>query len=263
MTETKPQFITVGEGAHSREIAYRVVSPVAGNSMPQLVWLGGYRSDMMGTKAVELEARARELGAGCLRLDYSGHGESGGDFLNGCISVWLEDALAVIRRAGAQRLVLVGSSMGGWIALRALQELRKSGGEQTVEGLLLIAPAPDFTQELMEPEFTAREWESLTSKGYIEEPSEYSDEPNIYTRLLIEDGRNNRVLEGVMETGCPVHIVQGMQDPDVPYTLALKLLDHLPSDDVVLTLIRDGDHRLSRPQDIERLKRAAEGLLKS
>lgn len=263
MTTSLPQFVTVGAGKEARNIAYRLLDPAADNKMPQLVWLGGYRSDMQGTKAVELEAHAKALGAGCLRLDYSGHGESGGDFMDGCISRWLEDALAVINKVGARRLVLVGSSMGGWIALRALQELRKSDDGPNVTGMLLIAPAPDFTQELMEPELTDRERESMAEKGYFEEPSQYSEEPNIYTRLLMEDGKTNRVLEGIIDTGCPVHIVQGMNDPDVPYQHALKLLDHLPSDDVVLTMVRDGDHRLSRPQDIALLKRAAEGLLKA
>ncbi|MCO6187420.1 carboxylesterase [Rhizobium sp. L1K21] len=261
MTVETPQFIKVGAGTDAREIAYRIAEPAPGSKLPQLVWLGGYRSDMRGTKAVELEAHAKSLGAGCLRLDYSGHGESGGDFMDGCISRWLEDALAVIRQVGAERLVLVGSSMGGWIALRALQELLKAGGPQKVVGMLLIAPAPDFTQELMEPELTDKERDSMAARGYFEEPSQYSDEPNIYTRLLMEDGKQNLVLSGIIDTGCAVHIVQGMQDPDVPYTHALKLLDHLPADDVVLTMVRDGDHRLSRAQDIALLKRAAEGLL--
>lgn len=225
-----------------------------------LVWLGGYRSDMTGTKAIELDRFAAENGLGCLRLDYSGHGASGGDFNKGTISRWLEEALAVVRAKAPSRVILVGSSMGGWIALRMVEELRKAGGAPAVAGLVLIAPAPDFTQELIEPSLSDAEKASLAERGYFEEHSEYSPEPNIFTRALMEDGKQNRVLTGIITTGCPVHILQGMRDPDVPYQHALKLIEHLPADDVVLTLIRDGDHRLSRPQDIERMLAAVKAL---
>jgi pimeloyl-ACP methyl ester carboxylesterase len=225
-----------------------------------LVWLGGYRSDMTGTKAIELDRFAAENGLGCLRLDYSGHGASGGDFNKGTISRWLEEALAVVRAKAPSRVILVGSSMGGWIALRMVEELRKAGGAPSVAGLVLIAPAPDFTQELIEPSLSDAEKASLAERGYFEEHSEYSPEPNIFTRALMEDGKQNRVLTGIITTGCPVHILQGMRDPDVPYQHALKLIEHLPADDVVLTLIRDGDHRLSRPQDIERMLAAVKAL---
>jgi pimeloyl-ACP methyl ester carboxylesterase len=225
-----------------------------------LVWLGGYRSDMTGTKAIELDRFAAENGLGCLRLDYSGHGASGGDFNKGTISRWLEEALAVVRAKAPSRVVLVGSSMGGWIALRMVEELRKAGGAPSVAGLVLIAPAPDFTQELIEPSLSDAEKASLAERGYFEEHSEYSPEPNIFTRALMEDGKQNRVLTGIITTGCPVHVLQGMRDPDVPYQHALKLIEHLPADDVVLTLIRDGDHRLSRPQDIERMLAAVKAL---
>lgn len=149
--------------------------------------------------------------------------------------------------------MIVGSSMGGWIALRLIQELRARKSGPDIKGLVLIAPAPDFTIDLIEPNLKDVERQALAEKGFFEEPSAYSPIPNIYTRKLIEDGRANQVLSGMIETGCPVHILQGMQDQDVPHAHAMKLVEHLPADDVVLTLIRDGDHRLSRPQDLERM----------
>jgi len=257
------EFITVGTGGDARGIAVSLQRPAAGNGLAHFVWLGGYRSDMSGTKAVELAGLAARLGTGCVRFDYSGHGASGGAFTDGTISRWLEEALAVIDHAaktiGTRRAVLVGSSMGGWIALRAVAELARSGGID-VAGLVLIAPAPDFTSELIEPNLTEAERTALAERGQFEEPTPYGPDPNIYTLKLIEDGRRNRVLDGVIETGCPVHILQGMADPDVPYAHAVRLMEHLAGDDVVLTMIRDGDHRLSRPQDIAKILEAAQAL---
>ena len=255
--------IEVGVGEHARRIALSLQAPADGNTLSHFVWLGGYRSDMTGTKAVELAALAGRLGTGCVRFDYSGHGASGGAFVDGTISRWLEEALAVIDHAaetlGARRIVLVGSSMGGWIALRAITELAKRA-DIDVTGLVLIAPAPDFTSELIEPNLTEAERTALAERGQFEEPTPYGPDPNIYTKKLIDDGRDNRVLTGVIETGCPVHILQGMADPDVPYGHAVRLMEHLSGDDVVLTMIRDGDHRLSRPQDIAKILEAAEVL---
>ena len=252
--------ISVGEGDETREIAV-LHRPATGTRAPQIVWLGGYRSDMTGTKAIEMDRLAEELGCAALRFDYSGHGQSGGEFRLGTISRWLEETLAVIDAYAAEEMVLVGSSMGGWIALRLVQELRRRAAGPGVHGMLLIAPAPDFTSDLIEPALTEAEHRSLEERGYFEEASEYSPEPNIFTRALIEDGRNNRVLQGMIDTGCPVHILQGMRDEDVPYRHALKLVEFLPADDVVLTLVRDGDHRLSRPQDIERMRKAILALI--
>ncbi|UUP17624.1 alpha/beta hydrolase [Nitratireductor thuwali] len=230
-------------------------------SPPGLVWLGGYRSDMMGTKAVALAEWAAARGRAMTRHDYSGHGESGGAFTDGTISRWLEESLAVFRHFTEGPQILVGSSMGAWIALRMVQELNRAGEGDRVGGLLLLAPAPDFTKELMEPELTDAHRHDLERQGFIEEPSEYSDEPNIYTKKLFDDGRRNLVLEGIIDTHCPVHIIQGMADPDVPYAHAMRLVEHLPADDVTLSLVRDGDHRLSRPQDIEMILRVAEALV--
>jgi pimeloyl-ACP methyl ester carboxylesterase len=216
---------------------------------------------MTGTKAETLDAWAAASGHEFTRHDYSGHGESGGRFEDGTISRWLGESLAVFRAFAHGRQILVGSSMGGWIALRMIQELRMAGEGDRVAGLVLIAPAPDFTMELVEPQLTDALRQELDEKGYIEERSQYSPEPDIYTRALLDDGRKNRVLEGIIETHCPVHVLQGMADPDVPYSHALKLLDHLPADDVTLSLVRDGDHRLSRPQDLDMLVRTVEGMM--
>ena len=256
----KLHFVTVGSGDAARHVAVRTSAPAIHDDRPVLLWLGGYRSDMSGTKAVELDRFAEREGLGCIRFDYSGHGESGGDFRLGTISRWLEEAIAVIKDQKPHSMILVGSSMGGWIALRLIQEL-KNHDLPPVCGLVLIAPAPDFTFDLIEPHLGATEMQSLEKNGFFEEVSEYSAHPNIFTRDLLEDGRENRVLTGLIHTACPVHILQGMKDPDVPYTHALKLLEHLPSDNVVLTLIRDGDHRLSRPGDIDRILAAVSAFL--
>ncbi len=253
MAKDEARRLTVGKGRQAREIAY-MHRPAARADAPTLVWLGGYRSDMSGTKALEMDAQAAEQGAAALRLDYSGHGQSGGDFNDGTISRWLEESIAVIDHVAPGRVILVGSSMGGWIALRMVQELVKRGKGPKIDGLVLIAPAPDFTHDLIEPALSDKERQSLAERGYFEEMSEYSPEPNIFTRALMEDGRDNRVLTGIIETGCPVYILQGMKDADVPYSHALKLVEFLPADDVVLTLIRDGDHRLSRPQDLQKMR---------
>lgn len=219
-------------------------------SAPGIMWLGGYRSDMMGTKAQVLDSWGIENGVAVTRHDYSGHGESGGDFENGTISRWLKESLAVFEQFTEGRQILVGSSMGAWIALRMVEELAKAEQADRLAGLLLIAPAPDFTTELVEPQLSEQQRRSIEETGRLEEPSQYSDFPTIYTKALLDDGRHNRVLEGVIDTHCPVHILQGMADPDVPYSHAMRLLEHLPKDDVTITLIRDGDHRLSRPQDL-------------
>lgn len=259
--EQNIEYIVVGNGEAAREIAILSRPAKSQDDRPALVWLGGYRSDMTGTKAVELDRFADETGLSCIRLDYSGHGASKGDFAKGTISRWLEEALAVLKHKAPKQVILIGSSMGGWIALRLIEELRAQENAPSVTGLVLIAPAPDFTAELIEPNLSDAEKTSLIERGYFEEPSEYSPEPNIFTRDLLEDGRQNLVLKGVIETGCPVHILQGMRDEDVPYQHALRLVEHLPADDVVLSLIRDGDHRLSRPQDIDRMLSAVRGLI--
>jgi pimeloyl-ACP methyl ester carboxylesterase len=252
MTATPPDFLDVNGIA----IAFRRLV----GSEPGVMWLGGYRSDMLGTKAQTLSDWAEGKGRAFLRHDYSGHGESGGAFIDGTISKWLDESLVVFRRFTAGRQILVGSSMGAWIALRMAQELHKAGEGARLAGLVLLAPAPDFTMELVEPHLNEAQRRELEEKGFFEEPSEYSDEPYVYTRALIEDGRRNQLMAGPIDTHCPVHVLQGLADPDVPHSHALKLVSCLPADDVTLTLIPDGDHRLSRPQDLDMLVRAVEAI---
>ncbi|MEP0942672.1 MAG: alpha/beta hydrolase [Rhizobiaceae bacterium] len=237
------------------EIAIMKATPSTGSQLPGLVWLGGFKSDMDGTKAVAMVDEASKIGCNSLRFDYSGHGQSGGEFVDGTISRWVDESLNVLLSHTEGPQILVGSSMGGWIALRLVQELKTRKAMDRLAGLLLIAPAPDFATRLMEPAFSDEQRQEMKDEGFISEPSEYSDEPNIITRKLIEDGRNNQVMTGDLAVGVPVRILQGMEDPDVPYTHALQLVEYLAHDDVQMTLIKDGDHRLSRDEDIGLLQR--------
>ncbi|MCP9627856.1 alpha/beta hydrolase [Rhodopseudomonas palustris] len=249
-----PSFITLGDGPAQRRIAVRARP----GSAPGLFWLGGFNSDMTGTKAVALDEWAAARGRACVRFDYSGHGESSGAFAEGTISRWLEDALAVFDQFAKGPQVVIGSSMGGWMALLLARELiRRGTGAASLAGLVLIAPAPDFTEALMWKNFSPEIRRQIETEGVWMRPSEYG-EPYPITRALIEDGRNHLLLGGAISTGCPVRILQGKQDPDVPWTHAFTLTEHLPCEDVVLTLIQDGDHRLSRPQDIARMLAAVE-----
>lgn len=253
MSRDDLQFVEVGLGPQTRSIAVRK-RPGAG---PCVVWLGGFRSDMASTKAEALDAWAGRTGRAFLRFDYSGHGVSGGRFEDGTISRWLEESLAVLAAQAGERPVLVGSSMGGWISLLAARAL----GRGALSGLVLIAPAADFTERLMWDAFPDAIRAQIETQGVWHRESAYADEPYPITRGLIEDGRNHLLLDGPpLDFGCPVHVLQGMEDPDVPWRHALTLVEHLPGDDVVTTLIRDGDHRLSRPQDIEKLVDAVAGI---
>ncbi|GIL02217.1 MAG: 2-hydroxymuconic semialdehyde hydrolase [Alphaproteobacteria bacterium] len=248
--------VIVGAGAGARRIAVR---RRAGAS-PGFVWLGGYRSDMAGTKAQALDAWCAGRGLACCRHDYSGHGQSGGEFRDGTISRWLEESLAVFDAFTSGPQVLVGSSMGAWIALRMAGELARRGEAARLHAMLLIAPAPDFTEALMWPSLSEAQKRRIERDGFLEAPSQYSDEPNLYTRALFEDGREHLVMSGPIATGCPVHILQGMADPDVPWRHAMRLAELLAGEAVTVTLVKDGDHRLSRPADIDLMLRIAEGL---
>jgi len=249
--------IEVGTGANARRVAVRKQAGTA----PGIVWLGGFKSDMRGTKAEALAAHAAQTGRACVRFDYSGHGESGGRFEDGTISSWLEDALAVFETQARGPQILVGSSMGGWIALLLARALAKSAArEASIAGLILIAPAPDFTEALMWAEFSPEVKREIEEKGFWQRPSAYGEDPYPITRALIEDGRKHLLLNKPIELGCPVRILQGVKDPDVPFGHAMKLVSCLAQDDVVLTLVKDGDHRLSRPEDLERLMRTVDEL---
>jgi pimeloyl-ACP methyl ester carboxylesterase len=244
----QPALIEVGTGDSVRRIAVRAR---AGRG-PGLFWLGGFNSDMKGTKAQALDGWAAEHGRACLRFDYSGHGESGGKFIDGTIGRWLEDSVEVFSQFCRGPQVVVGSSMGGWMALLLAREITKKAPEASLAGLVLIAPAPDFTEELMWKSFSPDIRRQIEQTGVWLRPSDYG-EPYPITRALIEEGRNHLLLGRAIEIGCPVHILQGAQDPDVPWQHALALAHRLPAEDVVLTMIQDGDHRLSRPQDIARI----------
>ena len=246
--------VKIGTGAAARDIAVR---QRAGAS-PGLFWLGGFKSDMRGSKAEALDRWAQVQGRVCTRFDYSGHGESGGNFVDGTIGRWLEESLEVFTCCCQGPQVIIGSSMGGWLALLLVRELRRwekvgKPANASVKGLVLIAPAVDFTEELMWKRFSAGTRREIEEKGSWSQPSAYSDEPYPITRDLIVEARDHLMFGDLIETGCPVRIWQGVQDEDVPWNHAVDLVSRFARDDVVLTLVKDGDHRLSRPEDIERL----------
>ena len=222
---------------------------------PTTVFLPGFRSDMGGAKALQTQAFCARNGLACLLLDYSGHGASGGAFEAGTIGRWRDDALFLIDQHTEGDLVLVGSSMGGWIAL-----LLALARPERIAGLLGIAAAPDFTETLMWAAMTDGEREILLRTGLLLTPSQYGD-PIPVTRSLIEDGRNHLLLGGPIAIQAPVRLLQGEQDPDVPWQTALRLAERLETDDVQVTLIKDGDHRLSRPGDLALLRRTLGALL--
>jgi len=250
MSPVRLTSLTVESPPPPRTIAVRTRE----GKTPGLFWLGGFKSDMKGTKAEALDRWAESEGRACLRFDYSGHGESGGAFTDGTIGRWLEESLAVYRHFAKGPQVVIGSSMGGWLALLLAARLRAlKGSAPPIAGMVLIAPAVDFTEALMWKQFSPAIKREIEEKGLWTRPSEY--EPGGYpiTRGLIEEGRKHLLLGGLIETGCPVHILQGVLDPDVPWRHAEELVTRLSRDDVVLTLIKDGDHRLSRLEDLERL----------
>ncbi len=249
----------VGEGAQVREIA---VIRLAGEA-PGLLWLGGFHSDMSGTKAKAVEAFAAARGLAATRFDYSGHGQSGGTFTEGTISRWLEESLAVFERFTTGQQIVVGSSMGGWLALLLTVAHRAAVGaaNSRVAGLVLIAPAVDMTKALIWEGLKPMQRKKLMKDGAIIRPSEYDDGGYPITRALIEDGERHLIGDRLVETGCPVHILQGQCDAEVPWRHAAGLVARLASDDVVLTLIKDGDHRLSRPADIEKLDAAIASII--
>jgi pimeloyl-ACP methyl ester carboxylesterase len=222
---------------------------------PCVVWLGGFASDMGGTKAEALAEWAEKSGRAYLRFDYFGHGASTGAFEDGTIGRWRDDVLAVIDELTEGPLVLVGSSMGGWLAcLAALARPAR------VEALVLIAPAADFTDKLMAPNLPPEAHEALARDGVWRRPSPYEDGGYLIAQTLLDEGRTWSLLPGPVEIDCPVRILQGGADPDLPWRHALSLAEAIASADVVFTLIKDGDHRLSRPQDLARLIREVEGV---
>src|SRR5436190_1744815 len=250
MSDVCPKFLTVGTGTAARQIAVRRRE----GAPPGLFWIGGFKSDMRGTKAEALDRWAQSNGRATTRFDYSGHGESGGNFTEGTVGRWFEETLAVFEAFCREPQIVIGSSMGGWLALLLSRELaRRTPADARVARLVLIAPAVDFTEELMWKRFPPEVKREIEQTGVWARPSQYSEEPYPITRDLIEDGRKHLLLDGMIETGCAVRILQGVQDPDVPWQHTLDLTSRFARDDIVLTLVKDGDHRLSRPEDIERL----------
>lgn len=215
---------------------------------PGILWLGGYASDMEGTKAAHLHHWAVSHDRSFLRFDYAGHGQSDGAFTDGCISDWADDARDMLDSLTTGPQILVGSSMGAWIALL----LAKTRPER-LAGLVLIAPAPDFTQDLMWPSWTKAQQETIMREGILQIPSQYDDTMFVYTKRLIEDGATNRVLTAPLSISCPTRIIQGMADDVVPWQHAMRLAEHLQSPALQVHMTKDGDHRMSTDGDLARL----------
>lgn len=240
------------ETAQGRRIAYDRTEGAG----PGVVFLGGFRSDKEGTKAVALEAWAKRQGRAFLRFDYSGHGASSGDFLEGCIGDWLADARAALTALTEGPQVLVGSSMGGWISLMLARDLPGK-----VAGLVTVAAAPDFTEDSMWAGFSDAQRRELAERGLVELPSDYSAEPYVITRRLIEEGRRNLVLRAPLDLPFPARFLQGTADRDVPVEVALRLLDHATGPDIRLTLVKGADHRFSTPDCLRLIERSVEEVL--
>jgi pimeloyl-ACP methyl ester carboxylesterase len=249
MSETQTRETSGRLAYDGVDIAWRKIEGAG----PTVVWLGGFHSEMTATKASALADWAVASGRSYLRFDYLGHGVSGGRFEDGTITRWRADALAVIDRLTEGPLVLVGSSMGGWISL-----LAALARPQRIKGLVLIAPAADFTGRLLGPSLPPEAHDCLARDGRWTRPSAYDPGGYPITRALLDDGARWSLLDSEIPIEVPVRILQGGADPDVPWTHALELANSLKAPDVVFTLIRDGDHRLSRPQDIARLIAAVE-----
>jgi pimeloyl-ACP methyl ester carboxylesterase len=259
LSEGELQFLDVGAADDARRIAFRRRAAQA-NDRPGLVWLSGFKSDMASTKAQVLDDYCMKSGRALLRFDYSGHGESGGSFEAGAVTRWLEESLAVIRAATNGPQILVGSSMGGYLALLVARALGQTGEAARLAGMALIAPAVDFTEALIWANAPVSARRAIMEQGAWARQSPYSPKPYPITKALIEDGRRHLLLGGAIRTHCPVRILQGMRDEDVPYRHVMTLIEHIAGDPVTLTLVKDGDHRLSRPEDLALLVAAIEGL---
>ena len=262
MDDLQPQFLDVGSGTDRRRIAY-LRQASRHPEKPSLIFLSGFKSHMRGVKADAVAQWAAEQGLGCLRFDYSGHGESEGRFEDGTLSRWLEEARAVFARLTEGPQVLIGSSMGGNIALLLLRALMMEAPEQAarVKALLLIAPAWNMT-ELMWENMPTSARRDIEEKGVWLRPSRYEDGPYPITRALIEDGRQHLFGPAPFDPGRPVHVLHGLQDPDVPWEHTLDLVALLAGDWTRVTAVPDGEHRLSRPEDIALLLEMTAALVK-
>lgn len=240
----EPKYIIGPEG---RRIAYHYTEAKS----PTVVFCGGYMSDMEGTKAIFLEHTCKELGLSYLRFDYSGHGKSSEDFVDGTIGIWTEDALSVIDEVTKDDLIIIGSSMGGWIGL-----LTSLARKDRLKAFIGIAAAPDFTRELMWDNYSPAIQETLKKDGIYFEPSDYSDEPYKVSYKLIQDGENHILLNRPIELDCPVRLFHGLMDKDVPYSYSSRIAEKITTDDVIISFNKSGDHRLSSEADLNRLKQA-------
>lgn len=262
MGDASPQFLTVGSGVAERRIAC-LVEPGAGDGRPGVVWFPGFKSEMTSTKASVLSQWAKMRGVSCTRFDYSGHGQSSGAFEAGTIGRWLEEASAVFTRLTTGPQILVGSSMGGYLALLLVRQLLHERQAQAarIPALVLIAPAWDMTEQLMWNRFPDSVRKTIQSEGVYLRPSQYGDEPYAITRTLIDEGRSHLIGAAPFNPGRPVHILHGLQDPDVPWEHTLDLVAHLSGDWTTVSAVPDGDHRLSRPEDLERLTDTLDRLI--
>ncbi|MEG6508288.1 alpha/beta hydrolase [Methyloligella sp. 2.7D] len=264
MDGTEPQFLDLGpqrgtpQGA-PRKIAFRYDEGSA-DAPAGILWLSGFLSDMASTKVSALAEWAAAKDLPMMRFDYSGHGVSSGKVADGAMGDWLEESIAISERMGDRPILLVGSSMGGWLSLLLARHLIETGKGDRLAGIVLIAPAWDMTESLMWHRFTDEIRREIEEKGIYYQPSLYGD-PYPLSKLLIEEGRTHLLAGSRFDPKCPVRILQGMEDPDVPWRHALALVEILAGGDVELDLIKDADHRLSRPQDIARLTRTIEGVL--
>jgi pimeloyl-ACP methyl ester carboxylesterase len=249
----EPRFLCLDDG---RRIAYHQCEGQPGRALPGVIFMGGFRSDMTGTKAAFLEETCREAGISYLRFDYTGHGASSGDFLKGSIGAWTRDAIDILDRLTEGPQILIGSSMGGWIMLNVAM-----ARQARVHALIGIAAAPDFTEDLMWQAMTLAEQEQLMRDGQIEQPNDYSDEPYLITRRLIIDGREHLRLRSPLPLQVPVRLLHGMQDTDVPWQVGQRLIEHIGSDDAELLLIKNGDHRLSDFPHLEKLSATLRALV--
>jgi len=254
----EPQFLEIGQGPRRRRIAYRLQDGSAPSS-PAVFWLSGFLSDMSSTKVSALSEWAEAQGHAMLCFDYSGHGISGGDILRGSIGDWLEEAATMVELLGSRPVIVVGSSMGGWIGLLLARALAKSEHAR-LGGLVLIAPAWDMTETLMWDKMSEKTRAIVETEGVYYAPSNY-DDPYPLTKVLIEEGRKHLLAGQTVEVDVPIRILQGMRDEDVPWQHALALVERIAGDDVEITLVKDGDHRLSDPDDLRRLTRTVGALI--
>ncbi len=219
-----------------------------GAHLPTVMFCAGFKSDMQGTKALYLEEKCKELGQAYIRFDYSGHGESEGDFKDGTIGAWFKDALAILDEIIQGSVIIIGSSMGGWIGLLLAQSR-----EERVKGFIGIAAAPDFTERLFHEEFSEEQREAVQKHGYVEIPNDYSDDPYIFTKALFEDGKKRLLLNREHIHNYPITLLHGLEDKTVPRETPLAIKEQYTGGSLDIIFTEDGDHSLSRPEDLELL----------